>query len=148
MVSVSRSADVLECVKLCNSYGIKPVLVANSGAASVSSQIKGKVTGVLTTSLSSASILSQAGVAVAFGSNAEEGAADLPFFVASGVRSGLSPATVLRSLTGDAAMILGVDDRVGRIAPGMDGDILFLESSPLLGGPKVLRAWVAGEEIK
>ncbi len=148
MVSVSRSADVLECVKLCNSYGIKPVIVSGSGAGAVAGQLKGKVTGVLVTSTSTAKSLSQAGVPVAFGSGAEEGAADLPGYVASGVRSGLSPAVVVRSLTGDAAEILGVDDRVGRIAPGMDGDILFLGASPLSGAPQVARAWVAGKEIK
>ena len=131
MVSVSRSADVLECVKLCNSYGIKPVLVSGSGAGAVAAQLKGKVTGVLVSSLTTARSLSQAGVPVAFGSGAEEGAADLPGYVASGIRSGLSPAVVVRSLTGDAADILGVSDRVGRIAPGMDGDILFLGASPL-----------------
>ncbi len=148
MVSVSRSADVLECVKLCNSYGIKPVLVTGSGAASVADQLKGKVTGVLVTSISAANSLSKAGIPVAFGSGAEEGAADLPRYVARGIQSGLSPNVVVRSLTGDAAKILGVDDRVGRIAPGMDGDILFLKASPFVGAPQVARAWVAGEEIK
>jgi len=148
MVSVSRSADILECVKLCNSYGIKPVLVSGSGAGAVAAQLKGKVTGVLVSSLTTARSLSQAGVPVAFGSGAEEGAADLPGYVASGIRSGLSPAVVVRSLTGDAADILGVNDRVGRIAPGMDGDILFLGASPLSGAPQVARTWVAGKEIK
>lgn len=148
MISVSRSADVLECVKFCNSYGIKPVLVTGSGAASVADQLKGKVTGALVTSISAANSLSKAGILVAFGSRAEEGAADLPRYVARGIQSGLSPAVVVRSLTGDAAKILGVDDRVGRIAPGMDGDILFLKASPFVGAPQVARAWVAGEEIK
>jgi imidazolonepropionase-like amidohydrolase len=148
MVSVSRPADALECVKLCNSHGIKPVLVTGSGVAGVADQLKGKVTGVLATSVSAASSLSRAGIAVAFGSGAEEGAADLPAYVASGIRSGLSPSVVVRSLTGDAAAILGVDGRVGRIAPGMDGDILFLKASPFTGAPQVARAWVAGEEIK
>jgi len=148
MVSVANATEILECVKACNAHGVKPVLVGASGAPSVASQIKGKVTGVLVSSLSTASSLSRAGIPVAFGSGTEEGAADLPHYVASGVQSGLSPAVVVRSLTADAAAILGIDERVGRIAPGMDGDILVLEKSPFGGTPRVARVWVAGEEIE
>lgn len=148
MVRVNHSQEILDCVSACNRVGIQPVLVNGSGASSIASQIQGKVIGVLVTSTSSASALARSGIPVAFGSGAEEGAADLPYFVTSGVSSGLSPAVAVRSLTGDAAKILGVEGRVGRIAQGLDGDILLLSSSPLELGFKVLRVWVAGEEIE
>jgi len=148
MVSVNRSEEILACVEACNAHGIKPVLVGASSAASVADKIRGKVTGVLVSSTGSANALSRSGIPVAFGSGAEEGAADLPFYVASGIRSGLSPAVAVRSLTADAATILGIDDRVGRLVQGLDGDILLLDGSPLELGSKVMRVWVAGEEIK
>ena len=83
-----------------------------------------------------------------FGSGAEEGAAGLPFYVTSGVNNGLSPMVAVRSLTADAATILGIDDRVGRIARGLDGDVLLLDGSPLSLGSNVQRVWVAGEEVE
>jgi len=148
MVSVSRAKETIECVEACNAYGIKPVLVGISSAPSVASKIRGKVTGVIVTSTASANALAKSGIPVAFGSGAEEGAADLPFYVASGVHLGLSPAVVVQSLTADAATILGIEDRVGRLAPGLDGDILLLDGSPLDISSKVLRVWIDGEEIE
>jgi hypothetical protein len=149
MVSVNRSQEILACVKACNTYGIKPVLVDAGGAASVASSIHGKITGVIPTSPSSAVTLSRSGIPVAFGSKAEEGAAGLHFYVTSSVRNGgLSPTVAVRSLTADAATILGIDHRVGRIAQGLDGDVLLLDGSPLSLGSNVQRVWVAGEEIE
>jgi imidazolonepropionase-like amidohydrolase len=37
----------------------------------------------------------------------------------------------LRTLTLDAARILGVDDRIGSLEPGKDADILILDGDPL-----------------
>ena len=85
---------------------------------------------------------------MAFGSKAEEGAAGLPFYVTSGVSGGLSPTVAVRSLTSDAATILGIHDRVGRIAQGLDADVLLMDGSPLSLGSNVERVWVGGEEIK
>ena len=148
MVSVNRSQEILACVKACNSYGIKPVLVDASGASSVASSLQGKITGVIPSSPGSATALSRSGIPVAFGSKAEEGAAGLPFYVTSSVNAGLSPVVAVRSLTSDAAAILGIGDRVGRIAQGLDGDVLLLDGSPLSLGSNVQRVWVAGEEIE
>ena len=54
----------------------------------------------------------------------------------------------MRSLTADAAAILGISDRVGKIAQGLDGDVLLLDGSPLSLGSNVQRVWVGGEEIE
>jgi hypothetical protein len=148
MVSVSRSQEILDCVKACNAYGIKPVLVDAGGASSVASSIQGKITGVMPSSPGSAVSLSRSGIPVAFGSKAEEGAAGLPFYVTSSVKGGLSPTVAVRSLTADAAAILGISDRVGKIAQGLDGDVLLLDGSPLSLGSNVQRVWVGGEEIE
>ncbi|MFQ5704945.1 MAG: amidohydrolase family protein [Gemmatimonadales bacterium] len=47
------------------------------------------------------------------------------------VRIGMTPMEAIRSATTVAAQLLGVDDHTGRIAPGMDADLLVLERSPL-----------------
>jgi imidazolonepropionase-like amidohydrolase len=47
------------------------------------------------------------------------------------VASGLSPAAALQSATQSAAVLLGIQDRVGTIAPGMAADFLLLDGDPL-----------------
>ncbi len=44
---------------------------------------------------------------------------------------GLSPAVAIRSATVDAATLLGRGDKVGRIAPGMDADIIAVDGDPV-----------------
>ena len=90
----------------------------------------------------------QAGIRVAFHSDAEEGAAELPLIAAFAVSQGMSPEGALRSLTADAADMLAISDRVGRIAEGLDADVLLLDGDPLDPGTSVVRTWVNGEEVR
>ena len=46
-------------------------------------------------------------------------------------RAGLTPLEVLRATTTQPATYLGRTDRMGRIAPGMDADLLLLDADPL-----------------
>ena len=44
---------------------------------------------------------------------------------------GMSPAVAIRTATVDAAQLLGRADRIGRIAPGMDADIIAVAGDPV-----------------
>lgn len=44
---------------------------------------------------------------------------------------GITPAQAIRAATVDAATLLGRADRIGRIAPGMDADIVAVSGDPL-----------------
>ena len=44
---------------------------------------------------------------------------------------GMTPLEALRAATATAAELLGVDDHTGRIAVGLDGDLIVLERDPL-----------------
>ncbi|QYN36958.1 amidohydrolase family protein [Pseudonocardia sp. DSM 110487] len=46
-------------------------------------------------------------------------------------RAGLSPLDVLRAATTAPATYLGLDDRMGRVAAGMEADFLLLDADPL-----------------
>jgi imidazolonepropionase-like amidohydrolase len=46
------------------------------------------------------------------------------------VRRGLRPAAALRALTGDAARIAGVADRIGTVAAGRDADLVLWSGPP------------------
>jgi len=161
VVEVERARDILECVAACNQAGIRPVLYGAREAHLVLDQIAGKVAGVLpspTVVVAEAergtdyrtpyAELQNAGIRVAFPSEAEEGAIDLPLRAAYAVANGMSPEGALRALTADAAAMLAIDGRVGRLAPGLDADVLLLDGPPLDPATSVLRAWVAGEEVE
>ena len=65
--------------------------------------------------------------------------------VAIAVRHGLPAEQALRSIGADAALILGVDARVGTLATGKDADFVVLSGEPLAVGTMVEQTWVDGE---
>ena len=46
---------------------------------------------------------------------------------------GLSPLEALQAATTNAAELFGIEDRVGRIEPGLEADLIVLERNPLQG---------------
>ncbi len=72
------------------------------------------------------------GVKVAFGTDSGVGphatnALEFGYMVAEG----MSPAQAIRTATVEAATLLGRADRIGRIAPGMDADIIAVAGDPV-----------------
>jgi hypothetical protein len=162
VVDVDRAVEILDCVKAFEEAGIKPVLYGAGEAWKIADALRGRVAGVILThqvlevdprkGLSEQrnrfAELALAGVPVAFHSAAEEGASDLPLIAAYAVAQGMSPEGALRALTHDAAAMLAIASRVGRLAQGMDGDVLLLDGPPLEPSTSVLRTWVNGEEVR
>ncbi len=162
VVSVDRREEIRECVAAFEQAGIKPVLHGADDAWRMSDELVGRVAGVLLSQrvlegeprggLSSErnrlAELEAAGIPVAFQSNAEEGAAELPLLAAFAIAHGMSPDGAVRALCANAATMFAIDRRVGLLAPGRDGDVLLLDGPPLDPRTRVLRAWVDGEEIR
>lgn len=160
-VLVDREDEILACVDAFEAVGIKPVLRGASGAWKVADQIRGRVAGVLLdhrvvvveaaqgygARRNRYAELAAAGIPVAFHSAAEEGAAGLPMVAAYAVSQGMSPSGALRALTADAAAMMSIGDRVGRLAAGLDADVLLLDGSPLELDTSIERVWVAGREV-
>ena len=63
------------------------------------------------------------------------------------VRGGLDNRKALRTLTLDAAEIMGVGDRIGSLGAGKDADILILNGDPLHYATFVTTAVVNGEAV-
>ena len=63
------------------------------------------------------------------------------------VYQGLGADAALRALCSDAAAMFAMSERIGRLAPGLDGDVLLLDGPPLDPRTRVLRTWVGGEEV-
>jgi imidazolonepropionase-like amidohydrolase len=161
VIEVERARDIVPCVESCAEVGIRPILHGAAEAHLVLEEIAGRVAGVL---LSPAVVVTEAkrgsdyrtpyadlqnaGIRVAFQSEAEEGAIDVALRAVFAIANGMSPAGALRALTADAAAMMAIDGRVGRLASGLDADVLLLDGPPLEPGTSVLRAWVNGEEVK
>ena len=60
------------------------------------------------------------------------------------VRNGLPATAALRAVGADASAILGVQDRVGTLAPGKDADFVVLSGDPLAIGTMVESTWIDG----
>ena len=55
----------------------------------------------------------------------------LPLSAALAVKGGLPREAALRAITSEAADILGVSDRIGRIETGLDADLVLFRDDPL-----------------
>lgn len=63
------------------------------------------------------------------------------------VKEGLDRATALRALTVNPAEILRLDNRVGALRPGLDGDVVIWSGDPLDVMSRALRVFVDGREV-
>jgi imidazolonepropionase-like amidohydrolase len=63
------------------------------------------------------------------------------------VREGLDRETALRAVTLHPARIMRVDDRIGSLAPGKDGDVVLWSGDPFDIMSRVEAAYIAGRQI-
>ncbi|WP_421916006.1 amidohydrolase [Nonomuraea polychroma] len=63
------------------------------------------------------------------------------------VKEGLDRDTALRSITVNPARIMGIDDRVGALRPGLDGDVVIWSGDPLDVMSRALRVFISGREV-
>ncbi|RJY09159.1 amidohydrolase family protein [Aurantiacibacter aquimixticola] len=63
------------------------------------------------------------------------------------VRGGMSREGALRAMTINGAVQLGLDDRVGSLAPGKYADFLILDGDPLSVYTDLQETWVMGENV-
>ena len=60
---------------------------------------------------------------------------------------GLPRDTALAAITTNPASFLGLDDRVGAIAPGLDGDVVIWSGDPLDTDHRAERVFITGTEV-
>jgi imidazolonepropionase-like amidohydrolase len=75
-------------------------------------------------------ILHRAGVPMLIGT---DGAGGGPYYtteLALHQQAGIPIWAILRMATSDATQLLGIGDRTGRIAPGLEADVVFLDADP------------------
>jgi imidazolonepropionase-like amidohydrolase len=92
-------------------------------------------------------VLDEAGVRVAF--HTDDWITDSRVFTRSAalaVRAGMNRDRAIEGLTIAGAEMLGLENRIGTIAPGKDADFAILSGDPLSVYTRVLETWVEGKK--
>ncbi|MBO0609760.1 amidohydrolase [Myceligenerans salitolerans] len=63
------------------------------------------------------------------------------------VRDGLPRETALAAITTNPASFLGLDDRVGAIRPGLDGDVVLWSGDPFDATQRAERVFITGTQV-
>ncbi|GAB3493736.1 amidohydrolase [Amycolatopsis cihanbeyliensis] len=157
-----RADDIVTAIRLAEEFGYR--LVVNHGteghliADLLAERDVPVILGPLFTSrvkvevrnrsLRSAGILARAGVRLAI--TTDHPVIPINFLVyqaALAVKDGLDADTALRALTVNPAAILGLDDRIGALKPGLDADIAIWSGDPLDVMNRAMRVLVGGREV-
>jgi imidazolonepropionase-like amidohydrolase len=67
--------------------------------------------------------------------------------VGTAVRHGLARDRALRAVTADAAVMLGLEGRVGRIAPGLDADLVLWSGAPFDDSSRPVLVLIQGRPV-
>lgn len=146
MVNAQRAQDISAALRLANEFKLRLILEGGSESYLLTDALKAARVPVLVhppmarafgelenASMSTPRTLRDAGLEVAFQAGFEGYVPKtrvVLFEAAIAVRHGLSPDDALASLTVVPARILGIEGRVGAIAPGLDADLALFDGDP------------------
>jgi imidazolonepropionase-like amidohydrolase len=147
LVTVNRATDIMSALRIADEFSIRLVLDSAAEAYLVADRIKAAGVPVIlhptmrragmgeteNLSFETAATLRKAGIRVALQSGYEGYVPKTRvalFEAAIAAANGLDTEAALATVTIDAARILGVDDRVGALQPGHDGDVAVFDGDP------------------
>lgn len=159
-----RADDIVSAIRIAEEFNIKKVVIEHGTEANlVSDYLKEKNVPVafgpmLTPRIkmelrkrnySSALHLVEAGVKIALITDHPYNSIDQLRSVALlAVSEGLKPLDALKAITINGAEILGCDDRIGKLEPGYDADIVILSADPFdMVNSKVMATIINGEIV-
>ncbi len=163
MITAQRAHDIMTALRLQEEFGFPMVLDGAAEAYLVMDEIEEAGVPVFihptkvrtggptqNASFETAGKLAEAGIPFAFQSGYEGYVPKtriVLFEAAVAVANGLSREAALRALTITPAEILGIDNRVGSLAPGKDADIVLYDGDPFEYTTHVTRVIVDGEVV-
>jgi imidazolonepropionase-like amidohydrolase len=157
-----RADDIATALRIADEFGYRLVIDHGTEAHLLADVLAAKdipvIIGPLFTSRSKVELrnrslanpgrLARAGVTIAI--TTDHPVVPIHFLVhqaAFAVREGLDATTAFAALTINPARIVGIDDRLGSIEVGKDGDLAIWSGDPLDVLSKVQRAFVDGNEV-
>jgi len=170
LIHAERRDDILTALRIADEFNLRVILDGATDAYKLIDEISSRDIPVIVEDLFRGvgsiedegfnphmpALLSAAGVRIAFRPNINSGwftpgsgspGGDLLEIAAFAVSNGMDADAALRSVTIDAARIIGADDRVGSLEPGKDADILILRGHPLLTRSVPEAVFVDGEIV-
>ncbi len=159
MVNANSAVDIAAALRLQREFGFEMVLDGAAEAYLLLDEIKAAGVPIFlhpprariqNKTLTIAKILLDAGIPFAV-QTGHEGYVPktrvLIFEVAHYAAHGLSASEALAAVTSDAARLLGIDDRVGSLAVGMDGDLALFTGDPFEYTTQVCGVVIEGEVL-
>lgn len=158
-----RADDICTALRIIREFGLDGVIVHGTEGHLIPETIAGAGVPVICGPVIStrgkpelrslerrnAAVLLRAGVEVAINTDAPEVPIDLlAASVAIAVKAGVPRDKAIPLISGSAASICGIGDRVGRIAPGLDGDILIFGEDPIGLLVKPEHIFVDGKQLR
>ncbi|MFF2453851.1 amidohydrolase [Isoptericola sp. NPDC058082] len=157
-----RADDIATALRLADEFGYRLVVNHGTDGAAIADVLAERdvpvVYGPMLTSRSKVELrdrdvanlarLAEAGVRVAI--TTDHPVVPINFLVhqaSFAVKEGLDPQVALEALTVNPASFLGLDDRVGALAPGLDGDVVVWSGDPLDVGSRAEHVFVTGVEV-
>jgi len=163
LITAQSATDIVGALRLAEEFKFKLVLDGAAEGALVADAIKRAGVPVIvhptmvrpvgetkSASLEDAAVLRRAGIPIALQSGYEGYVPKtrvILFEAAEAAANGLPFEQALASITADAARVIGVADRVGALAPGMDGDLALFDGDPFEYTTHVCTVIVAGEVV-
>ncbi|MFE9242712.1 amidohydrolase [Nocardiopsis sp. NPDC006938] len=159
---VHRADDMHTAMRLADEFGYRLIINHCTEGHLLADEIAERgipvITGPLMTSrskvevgnrtLANPGILDRAGVKVALTTDAP--VIPIEFLVYQAilcVKEGMDRDSALRALTVNPAEIMGLDDRVGSLRPGLDADVVVWSGDPLDIMSRAVRVFVDGREV-
>ena len=145
-IHAHRADDMFTALRICKEFGVTPILVHGTEGHLVADLLAGEgvpvISGPFMTDRSkpelhnlteaSPGLLAKAGVPVAITTDHPEIPVKfLRLAAAVAVQAGMDENEALRAITINGAKIVGLDDRIGSIAPGKDADLVVWSGHPL-----------------
>jgi imidazolonepropionase-like amidohydrolase len=170
LIHAERRDDIHTALRIADEFGLKLILDGGTDAYKTMDDLRERGIPVIVEDLfrglgsiedegfdpTTPARLSEAGIRIAFRPRINSGwftpgsaspGGDLLEIAAYAVRNGLDPEVALRSVTIDAARVIGVEDRVGSLEVGKDADILILTGHPLLTESVPEAVFIDGEIV-
>ncbi|MDH3283789.1 MAG: amidohydrolase family protein [Acidobacteriota bacterium] len=163
MVTVHRHNDILAALRIRDEFGVRMVLDGASEAYLVTGEISRSGVPVIVhptmkravgeaenLSMETAARLADAGVPLALSSGYESYVPKtrvLLFEAAIAAAYGLGAERALGAATVDAARLLGIDDRVGTLEVGKDGDLALFDGDPFEYTSHCVGTIIEGQQV-
>ncbi len=157
VVAASRKDEIEHVLDAFQQYQLPVQLMYADDAVELSTRLQTQGVGVVVSAAVTqrqqqvdvvpAAKLRAAGIPVAFQSDSTLGARFLPHLLTMATRYGLGAEQALAGLTAEAADMLGVADRIGRVRSGLDGDLVVFSGPPFDLRSHVRFVFVNGREV-